>query len=105
MKGDRGKRLQRLRCEFVERTFAHICETRGSETHLAIWGEKARKCYLIAATAHNLGVLNRVLFKNARAEGTAGVRGHCLVYLDSYFITFWHDVRRHPFAFRPESAL
>src|SRR6185312_7451605 len=29
-RGDRGKRLQRLRSEFVERTFAHVCETGGA---------------------------------------------------------------------------
>jgi hypothetical protein len=29
-RGDRGKRVQRLRCELVERSFAHVCGNGGS---------------------------------------------------------------------------
>ena len=60
--GLRGKQLQRLRSERVERSFAHVCETGGAR-RTWLWGiDKVRKRYLIAAAAHNLGVLMRSLF-------------------------------------------
>jgi hypothetical protein len=61
-RGGRGKRLQRLRSERVERSFAHVCETGGAR-RTWLWGlDKVRKRYQIAAAAHNLGVLMRKLF-------------------------------------------
>jgi len=61
-RGARGKRLQRLRSERVERSFAHVCETGGAR-RTWLWGlDKVRKRYQIAAAAHNLGVLMRKLF-------------------------------------------
>lgn len=62
MKGDRGKRLQRLRSEKVERTFAHLLETGGARRTWLRGISKVRKRYSLAAAAHNLGVLMRALF-------------------------------------------
>jgi len=61
-RGERGKQLQRLRSERVERTFAHVCETGGARRTWLIGIDKLRKRYLIAAAAHNLGRLMRGLF-------------------------------------------
>jgi transposase len=62
VRGDRSKRLQKLRSEYIERTFAHVCETGGSRR---IWlrglGE-IRKRYLIQVAARNLGLILRRLF-------------------------------------------
>lgn len=103
MKGDRGKRLQRLRSEFVERTFAHVCETGGARRTWLHGIEKVRKRYLIAAAAHNLGLLMRVLFKMGTPRGLqAFVDLASSLYID--VMTFWQNVRRRPFVFRPESA-
>lgn len=103
IKGDRGKRLQRLRSEFVERTFAHVCETGGARRTWLHGIEKVRKRYLIAAAAHNLGLLMRVLFKMGTPRGLqAFVDLASSLYID--VMTFWQNVRRRPFAFRPESA-
>lgn len=60
MKRAKGKRLQRLRSERVERTFAHICESGGARRTWLTKLENVTKRYLIAAAAHNLG---RILFK------------------------------------------
>jgi transposase len=60
MKRDKGKRLQRLRSERVERTFAHICDSGGARRTWLTKQENVTKRYLIAAAAHNLG---RILFK------------------------------------------
>src|SRR5262249_16873079 len=68
-RGVRGKRIQRLRSERVERTFAHVCETGGAR-RTWLWGiDKVRKRYVIAAMAHNLGCLMRELFGMGTPRG------------------------------------
>jgi transposase len=61
-RGARGKQLQRLRSERVERSFAHVCETGGARRTWLCGLDNLRKRYQIAAAAHNLGVLMRSLF-------------------------------------------
>jgi len=63
----KSKRLQRLRSERVERSFAHVCGTGGARRSWLRGIEKVQKRYLIAAVARNLGLLMRKLF----AIGTA----------------------------------
>ncbi len=68
-RGQRGRKLQRLRSERVERSFAHVCETGGAR-RTWLWGiDKVRKRYLIAAAAHNLGCLMRRLFQMGTPRG------------------------------------
>jgi transposase len=68
-RGERGRKLQRLRSERVERSFAHVCETGGAR-RTWLWGiDKVRKRYLIAAAAHNLGCLMRRLFQIGTPRG------------------------------------
>lgn len=57
----RGRRLQRLRSEKVERTFAHVLETGGSRRTWLRGLAKIRKRYLVAAIAYNLGRILRKL--------------------------------------------
>ena len=59
---DKSKRLQRLRSERVERSFAHVCETGGARRTWLCGIEKVRKRYLIATAARNLGLILRTLF-------------------------------------------
>jgi transposase len=68
-RGQRGKKLQRLRSERLERSFAHVCETGGARRTWLIGIENVRKRYLISAAAHNLGVLMRSLFKMGTPRG------------------------------------
>ena len=56
-----GKRLQRLRSERVERSFAHVCDTGGGRRSWLRGLENVRKRHLIAAAAHNLGLILRKL--------------------------------------------
>jgi transposase len=56
-----GKRLQRLRSELVERSFAHVCDTGGGRRTWLRGLENVRKRHLIAAAAHNLGLVLRKL--------------------------------------------
>jgi transposase len=69
IRGDRGKRLQRLRSERVERTFAHVCETGGARRTWLQGKEKVQKRYLISAMAHNMGRLMRELFGMGTPRG------------------------------------
>lgn len=56
-----GKRLQRLRSELVERSFAHICDTGGGRRSWLHGLENVRKRHLLAAAAPNLGLILRKL--------------------------------------------
>jgi transposase len=58
----KGKRLQRLRSERVERSFAHVCETGGARRSWLRGLEDVAKRYRLAAAAHNLGRIMRLLF-------------------------------------------
>jgi len=62
VRGERSKRLQRKRSEFVERSFAHVCDTGGARRCWLRGLKKINKRYLIQAAAHNLGLLMRKLF-------------------------------------------
>lgn len=57
------------RSEFVERTFAHASKTGGARRSWLHGIEKDRKRHLIAAAAHNLGLLMRTLFKMGAPRG------------------------------------
>jgi transposase len=73
-RGARSKRLQRLRSERVERSFAHVCDTGGARRSWLCGIEKVQKRYLIAAVARNLGLIMRKVFgigtpRGLQAEG------------------------------------
>jgi len=74
-KGDRGKQLQRLRSEMVERTFAHMCETGGARRTWLRGLESVNKRYLLSAAAHNLGLMMRKLFGMGTPRGLQGAVG------------------------------
>ena len=62
VRGERGKRLGRLRSERVERSFAHVCNTGGARRTWLRGLEKINKRYLMQAAAHNLAIVMRALF-------------------------------------------
>jgi transposase len=62
VRGEHGKKLQRLRSEKVERSFAHLLETGGARRTWLRGHKKVRKRYSIVAAAYNLGVMMRKLF-------------------------------------------
>jgi transposase len=75
VKGNRSQRLQKRRSEFVERSFAHVCETGGGRrTWLRGLGNVTKR-YVVQVAAHNLGLLMRKLFgigKPRRLQGGEG---------------------------------
>lgn len=60
--GRRSKALQRRRSEYVERTFAHVCETGGARRSWLRGLVDVSKRYLMQGAAHNLGIVMRKLF-------------------------------------------
>lgn len=58
----KGRRLQRLRSERLERSFAHVCGSGGQRRTHVRGLENVQKRYLITAAARNLGLLMRELF-------------------------------------------
>ncbi|MFO0904013.1 MAG: transposase [Pirellulales bacterium] len=92
MRTDRGKKLQRVRSERVERTFAHVLETRGARRTWLRGIDKVRKRYSIAAAAHNLGVLMRTLFGIGTPRGLQQFRdGAAAVFglLQNAYLRVW----------------
>ena len=71
-RGRRGRGLQRLRSEKVERSFAHVCETGGSRRTWLCGLEKVRKRHLMSAMARNLGLIMRALFGIGTARSLQG---------------------------------
>jgi transposase len=72
---DKSKKLQRRRSEVVERTFAHICETGGARRSWLRGLVDVGKRYLMAAAAHNLGRLMRLLRGIGKPKGLQGDGG------------------------------
>jgi len=69
VKGKRGRALQRLRSEVVERTFAHLCRTGGARRTWLRGFENVEKRYLTTVIAHNLGRICRELFGVGKPKG------------------------------------
>jgi transposase len=69
MRTAKSKRLQRLRSERVERSFAHVCETGGARRTWLCGIDKIRKRHMMAALARNLGLVMRALFGMGTPRG------------------------------------
>jgi transposase len=68
-KAARSKRLQRLRSEFLERSFAHVCETGGGRRCWLRGLLRVTKRYLIQVAARNLGLIMRIVFGMGTPRG------------------------------------
>lgn len=101
VRGSRSKRLQRLRSELVERSFAHMCDTGGARRSWLHGIEKVHKRYLIAAVARNLGLVMRKLFgigtpRGLQAEGGLVVLA-CFVQIPIHGLLHpWHHIPISP---------
>jgi transposase len=74
----RSKRLQKKRSEYVERSFAHVCETGGARRTWLRGLADVTKRYLVQVAGHNLAVLMRKLFgvgKPRTLQGAGGLVG------------------------------
>jgi hypothetical protein len=90
VRGRRSKRLQRLRSEHAERSFAHVCETGGARRSWLGGVVDVGRRYLMYGAGHNLGVIMRKLFgvgtpRSLQAEGEAD----WAVFLPRFRIVRW----------------
>ncbi|TWT99477.1 Transposase DDE domain protein [Botrimarina colliarenosi] len=72
-KTEKNSKLQRLRSERVERSFAHVCDTGGARRTRLRGIEKVRKRTLIVAAAHNLAILMRRLLGAGKPKALAAI--------------------------------
>ena len=89
-RGARSKRLQRLRSERVERTFAHVCETGGARRTWLRGIDKVRKRHAIAAMAHNLSCIMRELFGMGTPRGLQKAAEALAAYLCALHLALLH---------------
>ena len=83
--GKRNSRMQRLRSEYTERSFAHICETGGGRRSWLRGHEAVRKRHLALVAGRNLGVIMRRAF----GFGTARSMQDLLTYYLALRNVFW----------------
>jgi transposase len=72
-----GRRLQRLRSERVERSFAHVCDTGGARRTWLRGFVNVTKRYLVHVAAHNLAVVLRALFGVGKPRALQAEGGPC----------------------------
>lgn len=75
VRGRHGRRLQRLRSERVERSFAHVCDTGGARRSWLRGRVNVTKRYLVHVAAHNLAVVLRALFGVGKPRALQGSGG------------------------------
>ena len=85
VRGKRGKALGRLRSEYVERSFAHVCETGGARRSRLRGLINVAKRYLMYVVARNLGVIMRALFNMGTPKGLQKGMGACPRALGAWF--------------------
>ena len=81
VRGSRSKRLQKLRSEKVERSFAHVCETGGGRRSWLRGLLQVGKRYLMQVAGHNLGIIMRRVFGKGTPRSLQGLRAAVVVYL------------------------
>jgi len=72
---EKSRKLQRLRSERVERSFAHTCETGGARRSWLRGFEDVTKRYLMTVAGHNLGRVLRTLFGVGKPKALQGISG------------------------------
>jgi transposase len=77
VKRKKSKALQRKRGELLERTFAHLCETGGARRTRLRGRTNVNKRYLLQASAANLGLVMRTLYKWGSPRGMAEALRTC----------------------------
>jgi hypothetical protein len=100
----KGKCLGRLRSERVERSFAHVCDTGGSRRSRLRGLEDVTKRYRLAAAAHNLGRIMRLLFGIGKPR-TLQAPAALLWFVQLIATTFWRSLRMLSIAERSQSAV
>ena len=92
----KGRKLQRLRSERCERSFAHVCDSGGMRRTWLRGLVNVSKRYLIAVAAHNLGRMLRKLFgigKPKVLQGAGGIAALMLLITTWLVLALWRKSR------------
>ena len=88
VRGKKGRRLNRLRSERCERTFAHVCETGGGRRTWLRGQTNVSKAHTLKCAAYNLGVLLRKVWGMRKPRNAdEGVWGGLLAFLAGLTLT------------------
>lgn len=93
---DKGRKLQRLRSERCERSFAHVCDSGGMRRTWLRGLVNVAKRYLAAVAAHNLGRILRKLFgigKPKALQGEGGVAALVQLIVTWLIVGLWRPAR------------
>jgi transposase len=97
VRGHHGRKLQKLRSERVERSFAHVCETGGARRTWLRGMEKVSKRYQMVVAAHNLRIVMRKVYgvgKPRRLQGSSEALAGVFRSLLGFVRSLWVFVRR-----------
>jgi len=90
VRGQRSKRLQKLRSEKVERSFAQVCETGGGRRSWLRGLIAVGTSYLMRVAGHNLGIIMRRVFGRGTPRSLQGHRVVVLGWLWGWQRTWLH---------------
>jgi transposase len=102
-----GRALQKLRAEYPERSFAHVCNTEGFRRVFVRGKKNVAKRLQIHVAAANLGIVLRKLFGVGTPRGLQGRLAALLALFSALILAFrrfWgtqRPLRRHSVAERP----
>ena len=94
VRGDRNKRLQKLRSELTERSFAHLYETGGMRRVHLRGRENILKRLLVHGAAFNLSLILRKVMGVGKPRRLQGLCLQLLEPLARLFSTLWTQLRR-----------
>ncbi len=94
VQGARSKRLQKQRSEYVERTFAHVCETGGGRRSWLRGLVDVSKRYLLQVAGHNLGIVMRQLFGIGTPRALQGACAALVAVLAAWSKRYWRWIHR-----------
>jgi transposase len=94
VRGDRNKRLQKLRSELTERSFAHLYETGGMRRVHLRGRENILKRLLVHGAAFNLSLILRKVMGVGKPRRLQGLCLQLLEPLARHFSALWTQLRR-----------
>jgi len=94
VRGDRNKRLQKLRSELTERSFAHLYETGGMRRVHLRGRENILKRLLVHGVAFNLSLILRKVMGVGKPRRLQGLCLQLLESLARLFSALWTQLRR-----------
>jgi transposase len=91
VKGDRGQRLQKMRSELAERSFAHLYDTGGMRRVHLRGRDNILKRLLVHAAAFNISLILRQMFGTGKPRQLQGFNFDVFELYMTALVLLWHD--------------